>query len=120
MFQRLKSKWQVSNIQLFLILCTFAVTGTLTAFISRSITTWVGFDETTYWLWKFLLRISILIFGYQAIILVVSFFFGQFTFFWNYEKKILRAMKLMKKEEEIKKESQRKDTPEKISAESSL
>ena len=93
MFSKLKQKWKVeSNLQLFLILCTFAVTGTLTAYISREITAWVGFNEQTYWLWKTLLRLSILIFGYQIIILTVSVFFGQFRFFWNYEKKILSWM----------------------------
>ncbi len=92
MFESLKAKWKVNGPQLFLILCTFAVTGTLTAYISRSITSWVGFNEETFWLWKTFLRISVLLFGYQVIILIVSFFFGQFPFFWNYEKKILRWM----------------------------
>jgi hypothetical protein len=100
MFDKLKQKWKVeSNLQLFLILCTFAVTGTTTAWISREITAWVGFDEQTFWLWKALLRLSILVFGYQAIILAVSFFFGQFRFFWNYEKKILAWMGLIRKPE---------------------
>lgn len=96
MFKKLQEKWNVGSLQLFLILCTFAVTGSLTAYISRSITAWVGFDENTLLIWKVLLRLSILIFGYQFIILIVSFFFGQFNFFWNYEKKILRRMGLFK------------------------
>lgn len=95
MFNKLQQKWKVSSSQLFLILCTFAVTGTTTAFISRSITSWVGFDEQTFWAWKLLLRLSILIFGYQFIILVVAFLFGQFPFFWNYEKKILRRLGIL-------------------------
>jgi hypothetical protein len=37
-----------------------------------------------------LLKILVLIFGYQIFILLISFPFGQFRFFWNYEKKILR------------------------------
>jgi len=98
MFNKLQQKWNVSSGQLFLILCTFAVTGTTTAYISRSATSWVGFDESTFWAWKLALRLSILIFGYQIIILIVSFFFGQFRFFWNYEKKILRRLGLMPKE----------------------
>jgi hypothetical protein len=92
MFEKLKAKWKVNGTQLFFILCTFAVTGTTTAYISRSITSWVGFTEETFWVWKTLLRLSVLIFGYQIIILIVSFFFGQFTFFWNYEKKIVKWM----------------------------
>ena len=98
MFNRLKQKWKVNTTQLILILCTFAVTGTLTAYISRSITLWVGFGDNTFWLWKLLLRLFILVFGYQFIILVVAFFFGQFNFFWNYEKKILRYLGIGKKQ----------------------
>jgi formyltetrahydrofolate-dependent phosphoribosylglycinamide formyltransferase len=95
MFNKLQQKWKVSSSQLFFILCTFAVTGTTTAFISRSITSWVGFNEQTFWAWKLMLRMSILIFGYQVIILIVAFLFGQFPFFWNYEKKILRRLGIL-------------------------
>jgi hypothetical protein len=103
MFGKLKKKWKVeSNLQLFLILCTFAVTGTLTAYISRQITAWVGFDDQTWWLWPFLVRLSVLLFGYQVIILIVSLFFGQFRFFWNYEKKILVWMGIIKKNDNSK------------------
>lgn len=98
MFEKLKAKWKVGGTQLFLILCTFAVTGTLTAYISRSITSWIGFTDDTFWLWKLLVRLTVLIFGYQVIILIVSFFFGQFPFFWNYEKKILNWMTGRKKQ----------------------
>lgn len=96
MFNKLQQKWKVSSSQLFLILCTFAVTGTTTAYISRSITSWVGFNEQTFWLWQLLLRLSILVFGYQIIILIVAFVFGQFPFFWNYEQKILRRLGLIR------------------------
>jgi phosphoribosylglycinamide formyltransferase-1 len=37
-----------------------------------------------------------LVFGYQFILMIVAFFFGQFPFFWNYEKKILRRMGVLK------------------------
>jgi hypothetical protein len=97
MFVKLKKKWKVeSNTQLFLILCTFAVTGTCTAFISREITSWLGFNDQTWWFWRFLVRASVLVFGYQVIILLVSIVFGQFRFFWNYEKKILVWMGIIR------------------------
>ncbi|MFZ9262841.1 MAG: DUF6787 family protein [Chitinophagaceae bacterium] len=95
MFKSLKNKWKVSPKQLVLILCTFATTGTLTAYISRSITEWLKLDPVNDWEMRLALRLIVLIFGYQIIILIVSFFFGQFNFFWNYEKKILRRMKIM-------------------------
>jgi len=88
MFQKLQNKWKVGGWQLFLIFCVFAITGTLTAYISRQITGWLEIDRTSPWFW--VLKILVLIFGYQIIILIISFLFGQFSFFWNYEKKILR------------------------------
>lgn len=101
MFKQLKRKWQVSTKQFMLIICVFAITGTITAYISRMISSWAGFDETTWWVWKVLLSLLVLIFGYQVIILLVSYLFGQFAFFWNYEKKILTAMRLMSKQDDL-------------------
>jgi hypothetical protein len=88
MFERLKEKWKVSGTGLFLIICVFAITGTTTAFLTRQITTWMELDASSFWYW--LLKVSVLLVGYQILILVVSIPFGQFRFFWNYEKKILR------------------------------
>jgi hypothetical protein len=99
MFEKLQKRWQVNGKQLFLILCVFAITGTTTAYISRQITTWLEIEKYSGMFW--LLKIIVLIFGYQIIILLVSIPFGQFSFFWNYEKKILRRMGLLKKENVI-------------------
>lgn len=90
MFKRLQQKWKVNGWQLFLILCVFAITGTTTALISKSITAWVGLTPQSPLLYRAGLRTLVLLFGYQVIILLVSIPFGQFRFFWNYEKKILR------------------------------
>ncbi|HRO45366.1 phosphoribosylglycinamide formyltransferase [Agriterribacter sp.] len=92
MLKRLQQKWGVSGSQFIIILCVFAITGTSTAWITKVITAWVGFTDDTFWLWKLLLRLAMLIFGYQAILLMVAFLFGQFPFFWRYEKKILKWM----------------------------
>lgn len=98
MFEKLKQRWKVTGTQLFLILCVFAITGTTTAYISKAITAWLGLTaESPLWQ-RAGLRAIVLIFGYQFIILLVSIPFGQFRFFWNYEKKILRRMGLIKKE----------------------
>ncbi|MFN5231089.1 MAG: DUF6787 family protein, partial [Bacteroidota bacterium] len=95
MFESLQKKWKVTPKQMGLILCTFATTGTLTAYISRSITEWLQLDPVNDRELRLAMRLLVLVFGYQVIILIVSFFFGQFKFFWNYEKKILRRMRLM-------------------------
>jgi phosphoribosylglycinamide formyltransferase-1 len=93
MFQRLKRKWNVNGTQLFLILCVFALTGSTTAWLTRQVTRWLQLDNTSFWYWG--IKIFILLFGYQALILLFSIPFGQFNFFWKYEKKILKRMKLI-------------------------
>src|ERR1044072_8500071 len=98
MLQGLMHKWKVNSKELFLILCVFAITGFATAYIARVITDWVGFTAATHWSLKLLLRLMVLLFGYQIIILMVAFLLGQFTFFWRYEKKIWQRLGLMKKQ----------------------
>jgi formyltetrahydrofolate-dependent phosphoribosylglycinamide formyltransferase len=95
MFQRLKQKWNVNSTQLFLILCVFAITGTTTAWLTRQITRWLHLDTSSAWYW--ILKIAMLIFGYQVLILLFAIPFRQFNFFWKYEKKILTRMGLLKK-----------------------
>ena len=103
MFEKLKQRWKVNSVDLFLILCVFAITGTTTAYISKVITGWVGLTpESPLWQ-RASLRGIVLIFGYQVILLLVSVPFGQFPFFWNYEKKILRRMGLMKPADDLEK-----------------
>jgi hypothetical protein len=59
------------------------------------ITTWMDLqsNEVLYWIMK----LVILIFGYQVLILLFSIPFGQFSFFWNYEKKVLKWFGLGRK-----------------------
>ncbi len=92
MIRRLQQKWNVSGWQLFCILLVFAITGTVTAWVSRTITAWAGMTDATFWLWKLLLRLAVLIFGYQVILLATAFLLGQFAFFWRFEKKIIRKV----------------------------
>ena len=98
MLEGLMKRWKVNKKDLVLILLVFAITGTTTAYISKVITEWVGFTESTHWTARLFLRLLVLIFGYQIILLVVAFLLGQFPFFWRYEKKILQRMGLVKKE----------------------
>lgn len=82
--------------QLVLILCVFAITGTTTAYISKAIISWVGFTDATHWGPKLLVRLAVLIFGYQIILLCVAFLFGQFSFFWKFERKFLARIGIMR------------------------
>ncbi|MEO6135961.1 MAG: DUF6787 family protein, partial [Ginsengibacter sp.] len=96
MLKKLKQHWAVSTNELILILCTFAVTGTLTAWLSKKVTEWLSIDPYGFAWWA--AKIIVLIFGYQVIILIVGFCFGMFSFFWRYEKKILSRFGVIKKQ----------------------
>jgi formyltetrahydrofolate-dependent phosphoribosylglycinamide formyltransferase len=89
MFKRLQDKWGVSTRQFWIIFIIFGLTGTTTAALTRYITSWLGMDENSFWVWKVLLRVGMLVFGYQAILLTYGFLLGQWAFFWKYEKKLL-------------------------------
>jgi formyltetrahydrofolate-dependent phosphoribosylglycinamide formyltransferase len=104
MLKQLQHKWKVSHTQLFLILCVFAVTGTTTAYLSRQVPIWLQLDKNTAAGLRWTVRLIILIFGYQLILLFVAFLFGQFPFFWQFEKKLLQRLRIMKPIVETSKE----------------
>lgn len=98
-FEKLKSKWGLkSNTQVWLVLLTFACTGSTVAFLRRTIFGLVGFDETTHWAIKTITYLVLVFPLYQILILVYGFIFGQFEFFWNYEKKMLSRFSRKKKQ----------------------
>jgi hypothetical protein len=80
----------------------FGLTGTTTAILTRYITSFLGMDATTFWLWRILLRVGMLVFGYQVILLVYGALLGQWAFFWKYEKKLLGKLGILKKEKPSK------------------
>jgi hypothetical protein len=89
---KLKKHWNLDNgWDLFWILMTFACTGSSVAYISRSSIKWFGWEDSSKVLiygWK----IFLFVIGYQILILIFGFIFGQFPFFWNYEKRILKRI----------------------------
>lgn len=88
----MQEKWGVSAQQFAVIFLVFALTGTTTAILTRYVTAWLGMDASTFWLWKILLRIGMLLLGYQVILLSYGALLGQWAFFWKYEKKLLRKL----------------------------
>jgi hypothetical protein len=91
----LKKKWGItSNFQFIIIFIVFAITGSLSAYLSKPFTDYIGLTKEN--LGNFIIPIRLIaIFPiYQVLLVVVGFLFGQFKFFWWFEKKMLRSMKL--------------------------
>lgn len=91
-----KQRWNItSNWQVFVILVVFAVTGSTSALLSKPILEFIGITKDTVSGWLYYPLYIILIFPvYQVLLVSFGFIFGQFKFFWAFEKKMLRSMKL--------------------------
>jgi formyltetrahydrofolate-dependent phosphoribosylglycinamide formyltransferase len=95
MFQRLQKKWRVNGLQLVLILCTFAIGGSLTGFAGRKLMNFIAVENGWLWVIVYIVLITLL---WPVSILLVSIFFGQFLFFTKYLEKIGRRMGLVSRE----------------------
>ena len=93
-FKKLKLKWNIqSNFQLFVILMVFAITGSSSLVVSKPILACLNITGETLNPWIYKPLKLILIFPvYQVLILIFGALFGQFQFFWNFEKKMLYRM----------------------------
>ncbi len=106
MFIRLQEKWGVSTRQFWILFIVFGLTGCTTAVLTRYITAWLGMDAGTFWVWKVLLRVGMLVFGYQFILLGYGALLGQWAFFWKYEKKLLQKLGVRSLESEVERTRQ--------------
>ena len=89
--KRFKEKWGItSNFQLVIILLVFSVTGSVAVWVAKPVLDLVGLDKEALSPWVFWpIRIFIIFPIYQVLIVVIGAIFGQFKFFWAFEKKML-------------------------------
>ena len=90
--ERMQAKWELKSIfQTIMVLLVFAFTGSTVLFIKPLIFNLVGFEHVTGF-WGVLLYIVLVFPLYQILILIYGFLFGQFAFFWNWEKQMVKRM----------------------------
>lgn len=94
MLRRLQHKWKVNGLQLVLILCTFAIGGSLTGFVGKKLMSLFFIEQCWLWLVVYILVVTIL---WPFAVLLVSIPFGQYRFFTNYLKKMGRRIGWMRK-----------------------
>ena len=94
--KKFKERWEIeSNWQIAVIFVVFAVTGSTASYIGKPILAVLNitpetFNSFIYWVF----RIVILFVMYQFLLVFFGWIFGQFKFFWNFEKKMLRRIGL--------------------------
>ena len=93
MFEKLKKRWGLnSNTQIVIIFIVFGITGSGSLYISNPIMDYLSISSD-----NIILRIIIVTFIYQFILLIIAFIFGQFKWFWNFfYKKLLKKIGLIK------------------------
>lgn len=94
--KKLKERWGVtSNKQIVIIFTVFAITGFSSLQLAKPCLSLIGIPDTfePHWLYR-VLRLLLIFPIYQIILVFVGYIFGQFSFFWEFEKKMLVRLKL--------------------------
>lgn len=99
--EKLKERWGItSNFQLIVILVVFSVTGSSAVYVAKPFLEWIGLQPEAFsgswwgpWVY-WTLRILVIFPIYQVLLVLFGWLFGQFSFFWNMEKKMLNRMGL--------------------------
>ncbi len=86
-----------SKLHLFVIFLVFGLSGSLALWISSPILLALDLENNlnNYPLY-ILFRILIIIPIYQLILILIATLFGEFEYFWKFEKKFLKRIKIIK------------------------
>lgn len=88
-----KERWGIkSNLQLTVIFIVFAITGSTSAWLSKPFCMWLGIVKEDLEFWFTPIRLILIFPIYQVLLVLIGFLFGQFKFFWAFEKKMLKRM----------------------------
>lgn len=90
-FPRLQKKWNITNRwEMIAVFIVFAITGSSSARLSAPLLYWIGLESDKMSGWIFWpLRLLIIFPIYQVLLVIMGWVFGQFKFFWAFEKKML-------------------------------
>tara|TARA_R110002049_G_scaffold38978_2_gene120347 strand:+ start:5343 stop:5837 length:495 start_codon:yes stop_codon:yes gene_type:complete len=93
-FSKLEKKWDVNyRWELISIFLIFAITGTSSVFVSRPLIKLAGINKEnlpTFAYWFLYIFIGFIF--YQILLVCIGWVFGQYRFFWDFEKKMLRRI----------------------------
>ena len=88
---KLERKWNVNTVQVIIILIVFACTGFTIMFLKNPILDLIMPQEDRSWVFTLLYYLFILP-VYNVILLIYGFIFGQFKFFWEFEKRMFNRI----------------------------
>jgi hypothetical protein len=93
----LKERWKVKGaLQVILILTVFACTGFTVLLIKRPLFSYL-FNNNPMPLWASIVYYVLILPIYNVFLLIYGFVFGQFRFFWDFEKRFFNRIFRSKK-----------------------
>lgn len=98
--EKLKKRWGISSTwQIILIILVFGITGSSSVYVGKPLLEFIGLDRMNFspdFLWGglmyYALRLLLIFPIYQVLLVAYGWLFGQFEFFWNFEKTMLGRM----------------------------
>jgi len=82
---------------LIIIFLVFALSGSASLLMSSSILNAINLKELiNFYPLYLLVRIIFLIPIYQLVLIIIATLFGEFRYFWNFEKKFFKRLRLIK------------------------
>ncbi len=89
MFKKLQDKWKVNGWNLFLILTTFAIGGSLCGRVGKKLLDVLSVEKGVLWAIVYVILVTIL---WPLAVILVSIPLGQFAFFKNYLQKVFARL----------------------------
>ena len=90
--EKLKSRWGLTSVwQVILVLVVFSCTGFSVLLIKQPLIDFLFGDAEHEW-WMTTIYYLLILPMYNVMLLGYGCIFGQFQFFWNYEKKTVRRI----------------------------
>ena len=98
MLQKIIDKFHAKSFKhLIIIFLVFALSGSASLLMSSSILTTLNLKELiNFYPLYILVRIILLIPIYQLVLIIIATLFGEFRYFWNFEKKFFKRLRLIK------------------------
>lgn len=96
---KLKQRWGISsNWQILIIFIVFGLTGSSSLFVAKPVLEYIGLDRMSFssnllgGISYYALRLLMIFPVYQVLLVAYGWLFGQFRFFWQFEKNMLSRM----------------------------
>ena len=97
----LKERWKLGSLfQVVVVLVVFTCTGLTVLFLKRPLFTWF-FGDGEIPVWASIVYYILILPVYNVFLLFYGFVFGQFRFFWNFEKRFFARFTGNSKKEKL-------------------